>query len=395
MGEYMKILLMGLEFRIGNKGCEALSYSFLNILSAISNMNNTKLEVSALVFSPSPEYINVADVMDVNLINVQYKSFRCWKRIINEMKKSQLIVDFTMGDSFSDIYGMKRFIKTTLLKQLAIYSGTKLMLGPQTYGPFRNKLCQKWSKAVINKSSYVYTRDSLSAEYVYNLCGKRIVTTTDIAFALPYDKSRYNIVDSKIKIGFNPSGLLWVGGYTGKNQFKLSIDYKMYCMDLIEKLSNDDRYTVYLIPHVWGNLKHIEDDVKICKDLKIHYPNVVVASGVDNSIDIKSYIANMDVFIGARMHATIASFSSRVATIAFSYSRKFEGLFDSIDYPYVINARLLTNKEAVNQTLIWINEYRFLREKVEKSMRIVEKHQKRFFNDLEYILLDKEGDINE
>ena len=33
------------------------------------------------------------------------------------------------------------------------------------------------------------------------------------------------------------------------------------------------------------------------------------------------------------MHATIGAISSGVATIPFSYSRKFEGLFGNLEYP--------------------------------------------------------------
>ena len=45
------------------------------------------------------------------------------------------------------------------------------------------------------------------------------------------------------------------------------------------------------------------------------------------AIQAKSYISNMDVFLGSRMHSTIGAISSGVATIPLSYAYKFEALY--------------------------------------------------------------------
>ena len=49
----------------------------------------------------------------------------------------------------------------------------------------------------------------------------------------------------------------------------------------------------------------------------------------------KTYIANLDLLIGSRMHATVAALSSNTAVLPFGYSRKFSGLFGSLGYPVV------------------------------------------------------------
>ena len=64
----------------------------------------------------------------------------------------------------------------------------------------------------------------------------------------------------------------------------------------------------------------------------------------------KNYISKMDFFIGARMHATIGALSSGVPVIPFSYSRKFEGLFNSIDYPFVIEATKWDTRKCLERT---------------------------------------------
>ena len=54
-----------------------------------------------------------------------------------------MVFDFTEGDSFSDIYGLKRFALTSFFKFVTIKKDGCLVLGPQTYGPFKNKLVKK------------------------------------------------------------------------------------------------------------------------------------------------------------------------------------------------------------------------------------------------------------
>lgn len=62
----------------------------------------------------------------------------------------------------------------------------------------------------------------------------------------------------------------------------------------------------------------------------------------------------MDLLIAARMHASIAAYSSGVPVIPFAYSRKFEGVYNDLKYPYIINGRELSTEEAVLKTINYI-----------------------------------------
>ena len=62
------------------------------------------------------------------------------------------------------------------------------------------------------------------------------------------------------------------------------------------------------------------------------------------------------------MHATVGAFSSGVATLPFSYSPKFEGLYESIGYPFSINGRELSTEEAIKVTLQYLDNPSKLRE---------------------------------
>ena len=73
-----------------------------------------------------------------------------------------------------------------------------------------------------------------------------------------------------------------------------------------------------------------------------------------NCIEAKDYIARLALLVAARMHASIAAISADIPVIPFSYSRKFEGLYNSIGYPYVIGGLNLDTDSAVHKTMEWI-----------------------------------------
>lgn len=384
----MKVVLLGMEFFINNLGCEALSYSFTNELYEIAKQQEKNLELVTVVFADQKTPYIIGTKRAIKCIGIHYKSPSFWKTLKKEFRSSDLIVDLTMGDSFSDIYGMKRFILDALVKTKAVKSGTPFILGPQTYGPYNNFLIRKWAKWIMRQSIKIYARDEKSQKLAQNLSKKEVILTTDVAFSLPYDKQRVGSTE-KIKVGFNPSGLLWCGGYTHNNQFGLILDYQKFCWDICEKLNQDTRYEVFLIPHV-GTIADKttldENDLYVCQQIQMKYPNMNIINDIHSPMDIKGYLAAMDVFIGARMHATIGAFSSGVATIPVSYSRKFEGLYGSLDYHYVIQATQVSTEEAVSKTLEYILNYEKLKADIDKSMQIVNQKQNIFRKSLAEII---------
>ena len=96
----------------------------------------------------------------------------------------------------------------------------------------------------------------------------------------------------------------------------------------------------------------------------------------------------MDCFIGSRMHATIASFSAGVPTIPVSYSRKFEGLYKSLNYPYVIHALEYSTEEAIDKTLCYLNSMDQLKEKIKESRPIIHNKSKALYDTINNLLQD-------
>jgi polysaccharide pyruvyl transferase WcaK-like protein len=74
-------------------------------------------------------------------------------------------------------------------------------------------------------------------------------------------------------------------------------------------------------------------------------------------VDAKSHLATADVFIGSRMHASIAAFTAGVPTIPAAYSRKFAGFFGHLGYPVLVDLAETDTETAVQQTLTFAKDH--------------------------------------
>lgn len=379
----VNVCLCGLSFFSNNFGCSALAYSFWQLLSQAARNKNITLNITIIA---TAKYDNSCDLMRMNINNVEYIEYHfkdplSRQKVKKAIQKSDLIFDFTEGDSFTDIYGLNRWISTSFPKYYSIMKKKKIVLGPQTFGPFNNKIIKELSSRIIKSSYKVYSRDFESTEFIKKISGINVKTFTDIAMCLPNQNSEF--FPSSPSVGINISGLLWNNGYTGNNQFHLTVEYKEYCKNLVSWLCNHN-YHIYLIPHVITD-RNIEDDLSACKEIKeINQDiNILVSK---SPMEAKDYIRKMDVFTGARMHATIAAISQGIPVIPFSYSRKFEGLFSSIDYPFVIDGRKENTIDAVNKTIAYIEARKELFNYSVRSSLTVKEIIEDFQNELEQLI---------
>ena len=378
----LTIGICGLSISSGNKGCSALAISFLDILYKISNGN-----IALVIYEKEKPNLEKFPILSKfhNITHIEYHFKNIFKlpSIYNSFKKCDYVFDFTEGDSFTDLYGVNRFLSTSFLKYAAIKNRSNLIIGPQTIGPFQNKMIEIMAKRILEKSYYIYSRDKLTEIYVDKLIGKKCMTVMDVAFGLPYTVNN-PMNDGKIRLGINISGLLWKNE---KKSIGLTVDYRNYIINLIDRYYNDMKYEIHLIAHVIAP-KSDDDDTYIIDEIKNKYPKCLVMPYYDSPVDIKTYISGLDILTGARMHATIAAYSTKVAVIPFSYSRKFEGLFSTLNYPYIIKGTVETTENALVQTIQFIENYKSLKSSIIDNYYIVDRNLDKFKQSLIDILND-------
>lgn len=353
----MRIAFLGVQCDNANLGVAALAYS-------IAGMAHRLLPEPAefLLFSENSEAELTRMKHSLGLANktlravpIRHRDPRSLLAVLGELRSCAVAIDLTGGDSFADIYGLKRLAVTLFDKELVLRSGTPLVLAPQTLGPFSNRLGRVLSLRVLDRASEVFARDELSQASLSGL-KREVKVATDIAVTLPWDKGSGDQDSAQPTaadtVGVNVSGLLWNGGYTGANQFGLRADYREYTRQLITALTLEG-HQVQLVPHVLSRPGEspVEDDAAACRELADQFPQCTIAPAFRSPVEAKSVIATLGCFIGARMHSTIAALTSGVATVPVAYSRKFAGFFHHIGYDALVDLRELPTQSAVSATL--------------------------------------------
>lgn len=394
--EIRKIGLLGLTSTSINKGCEALTYAFLEMLKQYQDFSYELYFIdgfSLYEFRTGKLFARIKsenarfEEYGVSISRIFYRTLYNKILFSKEIRKLDICFDFTQGDSFTDIYGNARFNDWTKVKEYIINKGVPLVLGSQTIGPFHDKENEKRAAAVINSCKEVFARDKDSFEYTKSISGRTPILTTDVAFFLPYKDTGYK---KSNKIGFNPSGLLWNGGYTSDNQFGLTMDYQDFCRKAITYAIKNG-FEVHLIGHVVSDdLLQKDNDCVAIKALHEEFPETIVAPMFDNPMDAKTYISNMSAFTGARMHATIASISAGVPVLPFSYSRKFEGLFGTLKYEHIIHGKGDSLDEALTKFRVFIERSDDIIKDVNNSIIIINKMKRKMLQSYQNLLIEED-----
>ena len=304
------------------------------------------------------------------------------------------------GDSFSDIYGQKNFILGSIPSIITLFMGKKLVLFPQTYGPYRSRVAQIIARYILSRAYMILSRDKESISLVKNiLCNihldKQIIFCPDVAFALdsiaPKDGDIQPFINTgkdNPVIGLNINGLLYNGGYTRNNMFNLRMDYKLFVHQLSEVILKKTNANLLLIPHTFAAHGHVESDPDACAEVftalsPVYKGRIQMIAGEYDQHAIKGIIGCCDFFIGSRMHACIAALSQKIPTAAVAYSKKFKGVFDSIDVGnLVIDARETETQEAVDMIAVMFED----RARIEKILQVqidnAQKQQLKIFREI-------------
>jgi len=167
-----------------------------------------------------------------------------------ELGRLDCVLDIGAGDSFTDIYGAKRFAYLWATKELAFVRGVPLVFSPQTIGPFTRQPYRLLAGEALRGAAAVVVRDPESAAAVRELArGVEPVQSIDVAFRLPFTRpTRRN--DGVLDVGVNVSGLLFNGGYGGGNDYGLQVDYAALMRRFIGDLAARADVRVHLVCHV-------------------------------------------------------------------------------------------------------------------------------------------------
>ena len=410
-----KISLYGAKLDVGNQGCTALTVSLIKIFKDLNPDVELFLVNGSRINGPQPVTIS-GKTITVEQINyrlspkakltthlfwiigaallfriIPFRPLRNWlcktTPCIDVIDKSDFVGDIRGGDSFSDVYGLMRMIFGSVIPICTIIMKKKLVLLPQTYGPYKHLISKLIAAFLFQYATKIYARDYISKQVILDNTLVRsksahIEFCPDVAFTLEAIKPQSVIIDPPLNkdenyplIGVNVSGLLYNNGYNQKNMFKLKFNYKHMIENLITLIMDTTECHVLLVPHVFGT--GIESDyescLKILDKLQPKYKDRI--HGLRDRYDqnqLKGIIGLCDFFIGSRMHSCIAALSQHIPCIGIAYSQKFRGVFESIGLEsYVIDGRTLEEKDVLDRCINLIREKEYAAEQLLSKILLI------------------------
>lgn len=395
MENILKVLLLGAGFNTKNMGVGALTSGALHCLHA----HDRDLDISLLDYGLECEAKTVdsdGHCLSIPIVTMRFswklylgnniiillllsaiirlfplcyvrQSILAKNKSFRQICETDIAAAISGGDSFSDIYGLGRFIYVCLPQILILLLNKKLILLPQTVGPFIGRMPRWIARMILSRAQRVYSRDYIGLRQVERLLGpgydvSRHRFCYDLGFAVePRHPDKVEIKgldESSVRelpmVGFNISGLLWAGEYTNKNTFGLRTSYQQLVYTIIEYLIFSKQVRVLLLPHVFGREIASESDALVCEEIfdelaEKYQGYLGVLRTETDQCEIKSVIGSCQFFIGSRMHACIAALSQQIPAVAIAYSDKFIGVLDTVGVPSLVaDARQMSNRQIVD-----------------------------------------------
>jgi len=323
---------------------------------------------------------------------------------LRKIIESDFCTSIAGGDSFSDIYGIKRFLYVSLPQLLVLLLHKKLVLLPQTIGPFNRKILRVLAKYILNRASVIYLRNSNELNEIKELVNSpkmlneynKVRFCYDVGFVVkpvkPFKMEfngplRKRTSESGL-IGLNVSGLLFAGKYTRSNMFGLRLDYEKLIHELITFLVEEKKTSILLVPHVFGGKEHFQSDFTACEaiynELMEKYKDSLFCLREKyNQNEIKYIIGLCEFFIGSRMHACIAAISQNIPTVGIAYSKKFYGVFETVGLEsLVVDPRKLEREEMFKIINEGYDQRDLIRKRLETRMPIVKEAVLNLFKEI-------------
>jgi len=338
-----KEIRVGLQWhslREGNLGVGAFTLSHIYMLDAAAKAANRKLSVC--IYDPigGPHWHPPRDIAVTELVYDLTKDVLPDTPLWRSVAECDVILDIGAGELTSDVYGGDLSFAVVCSRLAALVQHKRLILSPQTIGPFNSPYLQMLTEQLIRRCERTFTRDVESLQFLKGIgVHEGVEDCADLAFRLPFE-SQPKVSGQPLQFGLNVSGLLYLEASLNRFSFGLKVDYPALIDRLIGRLKQRSDVQITLVPHcvAEGSDNRHADDVWICRELSERH-QLPMAPRFKSPIEAKSFISGLDVLAGSRLHATIAAVSSGVPAIPLGHTRKFTGVFGAVSFPLVCDLR--------------------------------------------------------
>jgi polysaccharide pyruvyl transferase WcaK-like protein len=351
-------------------------------------------------------------------INLNIKSLINSQRL-KARAAADIIIDLSM-DLWTEEMGILTIIEHSKDLLTSIFLDKPVVIYAQSMGPFRLKLTRWLARYTFNKVSLIMLRESISRGYIEDVGVNRppVYITAEPAFRLKPAPAR-RINEIMVKEGIKPDAIPFVGitwmsvGWRRpsnirarfvkkiiyplysfmrwllpeqpfENIFRLiggsflsrglrSEQYRMNLLcELVNYINENLHATVIIIPHTsqymsLGKALSLKEELQ--PFLKYKDRAKIICNNYSPE-EIKGIIGHCDLFIGSKMHASIAALSQCVPTVLIPYSHKFHAATDPLCQEKLICDSVEIGDLEAKINEVWVNRY-MIRKEIESRIDAV------------------------
>lgn len=308
----------------GNKGCEAIVRSTINILGGknILVMSNNPQEDKAAALDKDCKIIRGnANIKRHSILDILIKgwfvvfksmffSYHILYRPLKNADWTDTIAISIGGDNYC--YDGSAPLLAKVNRKIKQAGGVSVLWGCSIEeSRMDDKLIQDMKRYDI-----ITARESITYEALKKAGVDRAYLYPDPAFTLPVQKTDFSVENT---VGINISPYMF-------NCSSDSEEMKKNLYQLLDWILNDTDMNVLFIPHV-EKVKNSDTQIIIgmCRGY-LENSRVSLLPATYNCMETKDVISRCRFFVGARTHATIAAYSSCVPTLVVGYSVKALGI---------------------------------------------------------------------
>ena len=318
------------------------------------------------------------------------------KNIVIPYNEYDVVVDNNTEHFNENLYGSKSVTISLMQTLLAnIIFSRPLVTTPSSAGPFTTRLNKWLAKYILNKVDLFALRERNNYQYCLNLGinSSIIHFVSDPGFLM--EPSGKNIIDNilhqegivkndKPLVCFSPNWLEMTS-YSFGNSISIEERQEKYIQlmaTIVEYIIEKIDANVCILSHMYGGL--LSDDKNDDRQVSnIIYNNLknkskaTVIKGKYMPDELKGIIGNCDMFLGGRMHATIASTSQSIPTITFAYGEKYYHIIGDTmgQKDYIIDLRNTSYDDILQETknkidILWEHREITIQNLTEKTKQV-------------------------
>ena len=364
------ILISGGNFV--NKGAEAMLY--ITVEQCLQRYPDSKCTIQLADGFYTVTSLSQLYKLSQNRKKESFKKIIKLKNMILAYKKADLMIDVSGYELCSKlgIYPSVRYIFKIALSK---WTHTKVVLLPQSFGPFEYKgACGKVLKFGIRHylryPIICFARERKSGEDLRTLVPKaRIKVSPDLVLQNKSIMSSIQGVINRFEAEeiFAQSVALIVNRRLYEQYDKETI-VKKY-ITILEKEIEQGRH-IYLICHA-------SDDLDICTELKRFFMNensVHLINRVLSCFEFEMLVRKFDYVIAARYHSIVHSYKEGIPCIALGWALKYQELLEMMGQGmYLVNIGYEGEKEILQKIEKMEQNLKLEREIVNKKLALAQK----------------------